>query len=580
MREFAYPSRRSPVLGGGGMVASSQPLATASGLAVLSTGGNAADAAVATAAALNVTEPTSTGIGGDMFAIYYEGKSGVITALNGSGRAPAALNLDLLRKNGFGGGAIHVGTTNKGTKYEGVIRESPLPPYHAYTVTIPGACAGWCDLIERHGTLPLSAILAPAIRLADEGFPVTPITSYFWKRGAIHQLSTALNGHEMTIDGRGPEPGEIFCNPGLARTLRKVAEGGKKAFYEGEIAEAIVATLQEAGGCMSQDDLAAHTSTWDEPISTTYGGLRLWEPPPNGQGIAALLALNILEGFDMPKDPLDPLRLHLEIEAMRLAFADARWYVADPNHRATNEVFRTSEVYPALLSKEYAAKRRKLINPKKATLDQRRNGPIAGADTVYFCVVDKWGNACSFINSNYMGFGTGIVPKGWGFTLQNRGHGYNLDPAHPNALAPGKRPYHTITPAMITHPHPLPFSRGERSGVETLFAAFGVMGGFMQPQGHLQVFLALAQDLDPQAALDLPRFCIEDGRAGGTVALEEGIPVEAVADLTRRGHPVRNVRGWERALFGRGQVIKRDPYNGVLTGGSDPRADGCAMTLI
>ncbi len=559
MPESIYSSRRSPVFGRGGMVASSQPLATAAGLEILALGGNAADAAVATAAALNVTEPTSTGIGGDMFALFYDAKTGQMTALNGSGRAPAALTLDLLRETA---GATH---------------ESPLPPYHPYTVTVPGACAGWCDLIERHGTLGLPAILAPAICLGEAGFPVAPITSHFWRRGAERQLKSALNGQEMTIDGRGPNPGEIFRNPGLARTLAKVAKGGKKAFYEGEIAEAIVSTLREAGGCMMLDDLAAHTSTWDQPISTTYNGLRLWECPPNGQGIAALIALNLLEGFDLSTDPHDPLRLHLEIEAMRVAFADTREYVADPAV--------VSVPIQELISKDYAETRRKLVNPAKATLDQQRGIPVAGSDTVYFCVVDKWGNACSFINSNYMGFGTGIVPKGWGFTLQNRGHNFSLDPAHPNALAPGKRPYHTIIPAMITKIGDQGLGKQESLSPsyllpDTLFAVFGVMGGFMQPQGHLQVFLALAQDLDPQAALDMLRFCIEDGTASGAVALEEGIPEEILADLAGRGHPVRRVTGWERALFGRGQVIVRDPETGVLTGGSDPRADGCAMPLI
>jgi gamma-glutamyltranspeptidase/glutathione hydrolase len=521
------------------MAASSQPLATAAGLEILSLEGNAADAAVAMAAVLNVTEPTSTGLGGDMFALFYEAVSGRITALNGSGRAPAALTLDLLRKKGL----------------------AELPPTHPYTVTVPGACAGWCDLIERHGSLELPVVLAPAIHLAEEGFPVAPVTSHFWQRAAEKQLKSALNGSEMTIDGRGPGPGEIFRNPGLGRTLRSVAEGGKSAFYTGDIGAAIVATLEQTGGCMTMADLAAHNSTWDEAISTTYGGLRLWECPPNGQGITALLALNILEGFDLPSDPLDPLRLHLEIEAMRLAFADTRWYVADPR--------RVQIPIQGLISKEYAAERRKLINAQNATVDQRRGSPLAGSDTVYFCVVDQWGNACSFINSNYMGFGTGIVPKGWGFTLQNRGHNFSLDPVHPNALEPGKRPYHTIIPAMIT-----------RDSDGALIAPMGVMGGFMQPQGHLQVFLALSQGIDPQSALDLPRFCIGDGMAGGIVSLEEGIAGKTITDLKRRGHRVKKVKGWERALFGRGQVIRRDPGSGLLTGGSDPRADGCAMLLL
>jgi gamma-glutamyltranspeptidase/glutathione hydrolase len=406
----------------------------------------------------------------------------------------------------------------------------------------------------------MAEVLAPAVRLAEAGFPVAPITAYFWQRGAGAQLRTALNGREMTLDGRGPKAGEIFRNPNLAKTFRKVAERGKQVFYQGEIAEAIAATVQKAGGCMTVEDLSAHSSTWETPVSVTYQGLRLWECPPNGQGITALIALNLLEGFDLPGDPLSADRLHLEIEALRLAFADTRWYVADPSivHVPVEE----------LLSKEYANLRRKRIDLGRATLDQRRGAPVPGSDTAYLSVVDRVGNACSFINSNYLGFGTGIVPSSWGFTLQNRGHSFSLDPVHPNALAPGKRPYHTIIPAMIT-----------REPSQSLFASFGVMGAFMQPQGHVQVFLALVDGLDPQSALDLPRFCITDGTAGGRVALEEGIPEKTVAELARRGHDVQRVAGYERALFGRGQVILRDEQTGILTGGSDPRADGCAMTL-
>ncbi len=316
------------------------------------------------------------------------------------------------------------------------------------------------------------------------------------------------------------------------------------------------------------DDLAAHTSTWEQPISTTYRNLRVWECPPNGQGLAALLALNLLEGFDIASiPPLSAQRLHLMIEAMRLAFADTRWYVADP------------AFYPAplewLLSKDYADERRKLIHPHHATLDQLRGTPTSSSDTVYLSVVDAEGNACSFINSNYMGFGTGIVPSGWGFTLQNRGMGFSLDPSHPNSLAPGKRPYHTIIPGMIT------VDSSEPSRLRnTLYASFGVMGGFMQPQGHMQVVLGLADDgLDPQAALDRPRFCIDDGTAGGQVALEEGISPEVQSELGKMGHVLYSVSGYARSTFGRGQIIRRDASTGVLCGGSDPRADGCAMSL-
>jgi gamma-glutamyltranspeptidase/glutathione hydrolase len=542
--EMVFKSRRSPVMGRGGMVACSQPLAAAAGLEILGRGGNAADAAVATAAMLALSEPTSTGLGGDMFALYFDGRNGRVSALNGSGRAPAALSLERLRREGFG-----------------LPPEIPLPPFHPYTITIPGACAGWCDLVERHGSLPLADLLAPAIRLAEAGFPVAPLTSHFWQRGAERQLSQALNGAELTLDGRGPRPGELFRNPGLARTLRAIAAGGKRAFYEGEIAGAIADAVRQAGGCLTVDDLGAHTSTWDKPISTTYAGLRLWECPPNGQGLVTLLALNLLASFDLAAlDPLSPDRLHLEIEALRLAFADTGRYLADPR--------KVDVPVEALLSPEYAAARHRLIRRNRASLKRKHGLPAAGTDTVYFTVVDRLDNACSFINSNYMGFGTGIVPSGWGFTLQNRGHNFSLDPAHPNALAPGKRPYHTIIPALAT-----------RESDGSLFASFGVMGGFMQPQGHLQVFLALAQGFDPQAALDLPRFCLDDGDPAGKVALEWGLPAATVRDLAARGHRVYRVRGQARALFGRGQVILRDPATGVLTGGSDPRADGCAMTL-
>src|SRR5258706_5122006 len=488
-------SRHPPVYGRGGMVSTSQPLATAAVLEILAKGGNAADAAVAAGAALNVTEPTSTEIGGDMFALYYSADTKQVTALNGSGRAPAKLTLDRLKKDGF--------TTE-------------LPPFHVHTVTVPGACAGWFDLIQKHGSLAMSEILAPAIRLASEGFPVAPLTSHYWQRGAERQLKSALNGRELTIDGRGPNAGEIFRNPGLARTFDMIAHGGPSMFYQGQIAEAIVCVIKEAGGVMSAEDLASHVSTWEEPLSITYRGLRVFECPPNGQGITALIALNILEGFDLAAlGSLSTERLHIMIEAIRLAFADARWYVADPKF--------SNVPMQELLSKEYAKERRKLIDTKRATLDPKRGSPVASSNTVYLSVVDKFGNACSFINSNYSGFGTGIVPKGFGFTLQNRGHNFSLDLTHPNALAPSKRPYHTIIPAMVT-----------RESDDSLFASYGVMGGFMQPQGHVQVLSALVDDgVDPQSALDRPRFCIDVEEAGGRGALEDGITQGTSSDFKK-----------------------------------------------
>jgi gamma-glutamyltranspeptidase / glutathione hydrolase len=556
--EYRFDSQRSPVVGRRGMVATTQPLAVAAGLEILAQDGNAADAAVATAAALNVTEPTSTGIGGDAFALYFDARTGNVSALNGSGRAPAALTIERVKKDGLFDSA-----------------QSPINnPYHPHTITIPGACSAWCDLVARHGKLSLVDVLSPAIRLAEEGYPVAPTTAYFWQRGAERQLSQALNGQELTIEGRAPRAGEIFRNPGLARTFKAVAQDGKAAFYQGQIAEAIATVIAEAGGCLSIEDLATHQATWDEPISTTYRGYRVWECPPNGQGLTALLALNILEGFDIASlKNLSMERLHLQIEALRLAFADTRWYISDPTF--------TDIPLNELLSKSYADERRKLIDPQRATIDQVNGSPVASSDTVYLSVVDSQGNACSFINSNYMGFGTGIVPKGWGFSLQNRGHNFSLDPGHPNALMPGKRPYHTIIPGMITIPSPpTPLPEGEGRKSEGLFASFGVMGGFMQPQGHMQVASALIDDqLDPQGALDRVRFCLTDGEAGSQVALEAGIPEYVVEALQKMGHTTQMVAGYERALFGRGQVIYRDPENGTLWGGSDPRADGCAMSL-
>ena len=541
MSDISFQSRRSPVYATRGMVAASQSLAVAAGLEILEKGGNAADAAVAVAAALNVTEPTSTGLGGDAFALYYNAVTRHVSAINGSGRAPAALSLERLNKEGFNGS---------------------LPPYHPFNVTVPGACAMWCDLSTRLGKLPLSETLAPAIRLAEEGFPVSSITSYFWKHAAQGQLAHAVNGVELTIEGHGPNPGEIFRNPGLARTLKTIADGGKNAFYEGTIAEAIISILTEAGGCMQLSDLATHLSTWEAPISVIYRGYRVWECPPNGQGLAALLALNLLEKYDLSiLPPLSPMRLHLEIEALRIAFADARWFVSDP-------AFSPIPLED-LLSPAYADERRRGISPQYALPGHVHGLPASGHDTVYFSVVDGEGNACSFINSNYMGFGTGIVPRGWGFSLQNRGANFSLDPPHPNHLEPGKRPYHTIIPALAT-----------RANDNSLFGPFGVMGGFMQPQGHVQVLTRMLDNgLDPQTALDLPRFCIDVEKDNRSISLEEGVPPETFKDLEGMQHPVEMVSGMNRALFGRGQVILRDPDSGVLCGGSDPRADGCAMGL-
>jgi len=527
-----FNSRRSPVYGTRGAVASSQPLASEAGMRILQRGGNATDAAVAVAAALNVTEPCSTGMGGDCFALFYDASKGRVLGMNGSGRAPAGLTPERLAADGF----------------------TKMPSNGVHTITVPGAVAGWVDTIEHFGTLTMKDVLAPAMELAEGGFPVSPLTARAWANG-VHLLNSGPYGEEMLINGRAPGAGELMRNPTLARSMREVVEHGKAGFYEGRVAEAIVELLHLKGGTMTLEDLKRHATTFDEPITVNYRGVDVWEMPPNGQGITALIALNIVEGYDLSKlHPDSPQRLHFLIEAIRTAFADTRWYVADPavTHVPVKE----------LISKDYAAERRQHINPTKATLDRVHGSPVAGSDTVYLCTVDRWGNACSFINSNYAGFGTGLIPGGCGFTLQNRGAGFSLEKGHPNVLAPGKRPYHTIIPGMMT-------KNGE------LYGPFGVMGGFMQPQGHVQVVTNMIDyGMGPQEALDAPRFCILDGTAGGKVSLEEGIPVDTMAALARMGHEVIPVAGYNRVSFGKGQIILRNPKTGALTAGSDPRGDG------
>ena len=521
---------------GRGMVATSQRHAVAAGLAVLRRGGNAADAAVAMGAAMAVTEPTSGGLGGDCFAIYRDAATGAVTALNGSGRAPAALSLERLAREG--------------------IRE--LPPLHPHTVTVPGACAGWFDLVERHGALPMADILAPAIALASDGFAVAPITAHMWEAGARVQLAHTRHGSELLVDGRAPRAGERFRNPAMASVLDSLAREGPEVFYRGWIAEAIVSAVGEAGGALALADLAGHRSSWHDTIATDFAGVRVHQVPPSGQGLVTLLALRILSA--LPPEQLDrPLtagRVHSTTEALRLAFADGLAHIADP-------AFGSPPV-DELLDPAYAAARAARIDPSRAA-PAVSSGVRVGPDTYYLTVVDGGGNACSFIQSCYMGFGTGIVPAGTGFTLQNRGHNFSLDPAHPNALAPGKRPYHTIIPALAT------------TSDGALAASFGVMGGFMQPQGQVQVALALWLDgTDPQAALDRPRARVSPHSSGSQIDLEEGHPAALIGELADRGHQVRLVRGLDErsSTFGRGQIIQR-AADGTLLGGSDQRGDGC-----
>ncbi|KAK3753829.1 hypothetical protein QZH41_016733 [Actinostola sp. cb2023] len=550
-RKLSFNSRRSPILSLNGVVASSQPLASRIGLQILKHGGNAADAAVAVAAALNVTEPSSTGIGGDSFCLYYDAQSRKVSGLNGSGRAPSKLTLDHL--------------CNEGISYPNTI-----PNCSAHAVTVPGAAACWVDTVEKFGSnkLTMQQILQPAINLAEGGFPVHHIAAEMWKTDAMCLQDPANKyGGDMLLDGQPPEEGDVMNMPHLAQTFKELATHGKDGFYKGRIAKAIVDVVNSHGGVMTLEDLAAHHTTQENPIHINYRGIDVWEMPPNGQGITALMALNILEGFDIKSMGHNSVEyLHVLTEALTLSFADSMWYVADPS--------KTHVPVKEMIDKDYAAKKRELIHKDRCLESYLRGKPLFKSDTVYFTVVDEHGNACSFINSNYQSFGTGIVPEGCGFTLQNRGLNFSLDPSHPNSLAPCKRPYHTIIPGMATHG-----DTGE------LYASFGVMGGFMQPQGHVQVLTNMIDfEMDPQEALDMPRLCI-DTSLNSQVCLEEGIPESTITGLKELGHKVKGpIRGHSRSLFGKGQIIakKKGRANGgreraVYWAGSDPRADGMAI---
>jgi gamma-glutamyltranspeptidase/glutathione hydrolase len=526
-----FDSRRSPVLAKNGMVATSQPLAAMAGLQMMMQGGNAVDAAVASAAVLNVVEPVSTGVGGDLFALVWNGKEKKVHALNGSGRAPGAASVEELKTRGH---------------YQ-------MPEIGVYSVSVPGTVHGWETILDAHGTMSLAEVLKPAIKYAEEGFPVSEVIAQQWAN-QVSKLSQLPSGREMLLEGRPPKHGEVMRLPTLGRTLRAIAEGGSEAFYQGKIAEKMAAFVQEHGGWLAAEDLADHTSDWDQPICADYRGVTCWECPPNGQGIAALEALNIAEGFDVKGMGVQTAETyHHLIEAMRLGFADAFRYVADPR--------KTDVPIMALTSKDYAAKRRRLISSSQAMSSAPYGKVFGGSDTVYISCVDGQGNACSFINSIFANFGSGLVVPGTGIVLHNRASLFSLDPAHPNALEPGKRPYHTIIPAMAT-------IDGE------LYLCYGVMGGFMQPQGHLQVITNMVDfGLDSQQALNALRFMV----TGDAVVLEEGLSPSIVRDLQSRGHQVTMVSGYSRVGMGGGQVIQRDPETGVLSGGSEPRKDGCAV---
>jgi gamma-glutamyltranspeptidase / glutathione hydrolase len=528
----AFPSRRSVVMGYGGAVATSQPLAAQAGLRMLLQGGNAVDAAVATAAALNVVEPMNTGMGGDAFVLIYWAKERKVYALNASGRAPYAATLEALRRRGL----------------------TEVPVHGILPVTVPGAAAGWADVMQRFGRLGLDRTLQPAIDYAEQGFPVSELVASAWHSCEDLLRQDAEAARIFMPAGRAPRAGERFANPELAWSLRLLAESGPDAFYKGPIAQAIVNTSQKYGGFFALQDLAEHTSTWVEPIYTDYRGYRVYECPPNGHGIAALMALNILSGYDLASMGFGTAEsLHLKMEAIKLALTDAARYVADPE--------QADVPVQGLLSTAYADTRRALIDKARAIAVPKAGLPPAGHDTVYLCAADGEGNACSFINSLYMGFGSGIVAEGTGVALQNRGNLFVLDPTHPNCIAPHKRPYHTIIPCMVT--------QGDK-----LALCFGVMGGLMQPQGHMQVLTNIVDHgMDVQQALNAPRFRFEQGNA---FLIETFYPTNPYDALRQRGHVLTRVDG---GPFGGGQAIMVDPTSGALLAGSEPRKDGCAVAF-
>jgi gamma-glutamyltranspeptidase/glutathione hydrolase len=526
---YPYASRRAPVMAVNGVVATSQPLAAQAGLEILWRGGNAADAAIAAAAALTVVEPTSNGLGGDAFAIVWDGER--LHGLNGSGRWPAGMDPESLRVAGH----------------------ARVPELGWASVTVPGTPATWHDLHQRFGRLDLPELLAPAIRYAEEGFAVSPVISCLWEQAAPDLLGAddpAMAGWQQvfTRDGRLPSAGERWTSPGHAACLKALAERGVRDFYEGEVAARLCDFAARTGGALRAEDLAHHCSEWVQPISIRYRDHEVWELPPNAQGIAALQALGILDGAGAGELTHGSAELwHLQIEAMKLAFADAYRYVADPAHAAVPAT--------GMLAPDYLQSRRRLIGEQAC--DPGPGEPPTGG-TVYLCTADRNGMMVSFIQSNYTGFGSGVVMPELGVAFQSRAACFRLEPGHPNSAAPGKRPRHTIIPAFLTR-------NGEPVG------PFGVMGAEMQPQGHVQVVCGMVDhDLNPQAALDAPRWQVT---AGG-VRVEPATPVDVETALTRRGHRVTRAR--DTMDFGRGQIIIRTP-DGVYIAGSEPRADGAAV---
>ncbi len=520
---------RSPVLGTHGMVATSQPLASAAALRVLQDGGNAIDAAISAGAVLNVVEPMSTGIGGDMFALVFMQKDGKTVGLNGSGWSGSGSTIDFFRRNGL----------------DSISSDS------IHSVSVPGAVDGWFTLHDRYGVLPMPRLLEPSIEYAEDGFAVSEVIAGQWKRNEERLQRYPTTARSYLIGGRTPKHGELFRSPGLARSLREISEGGREAFYKGRIAEEIVRCSDELGGFLTMDDLGEFRAEWVDPISTEYRRHQVFELPANTQGLVALEMLNILEEFDLAGMGHNSTEyLHRFIETKKLAFADRDAYIADPS--------RASIPMEGLISKGYASDRRRLIDPNLAAAATQPGLPEQG-DTVYLSVVDGERNAVSFINSLFWGFGSSIVAGDTGIFLQNRASLFSLDSHHPNKVEPRKRPLHTLIPGMVLRDGRPCFS-------------FGVMGGDMQPQGHAQVLANLIDfGMDAQEAGEAPRFC----HSSEGVSLESAISGRVRSQLAEKGHDI--ISGQGPFGFGGYQGIWIDPESNVLFGGSDPRKDGCAM---
>lgn len=528
---------RSEVIAQHGMAATSQPLATQVALDILKNGGNAVDAAIAANAMLGLVEPTGCGIGGDIYAIIWDAETKTLHGLNGSGRSPQSLTLDYFKQQGI----------------------TEIPKFGALPVSVPGTVDGWFEMHEKFGSTPMTDILAPAIQYAREGFPVSELISYYLHR-SVARIGQYEGFKETYMpDGEMPDTGDIFKNPALAATYEKIAKGGRDAFYKGDIARTIDAYIKAQGGFLSYADLASHTSTWVKPVSTNYRGYDVWELPPNGQGIAALQILNIMEHYDVESMGFgSPEYVHTFVEAKKLAFADRAKFYSDMDF---NDI-----PVERLISKQYAAERQRTINPNRAA--KRVDAGINEGDTIYLTVADKNGNMVSLIQSNFRGMGSGMTPTGLGFVLQNRGELFALDPEHFNVYAPNKRPFQTIIPAFVT-----------KNNVPYL--SFGVMGGGAQPQMHAQVIMNMIDfGMNTQEAGDAPRI-LHSGSSqptgsemtdGGYVSLESGFAVETRRALLKKGHVLRDVSG----AFGGYQAIRYDANNKVYFGASESRKDGHA----